>query len=201
MFFKKKKTFFLKDNLKEEIEKGFLKVGDWSYGDIKIYRFDNFTKIIIGKFCSIAPNVTVYLGGNHRLDWISAFPFPEGYFNKIFPNAKNIKDYNISKGDLIIGNDVWIGAETTILSGITIGDGAVIAAGSFVNKDVKPYTVSGGVPNKEIKKRFSKKEIDILLKVKWWKFSNKIINDLLPVLNSNNFKLFFNKIKSIRKLK
>ena len=62
MFFKKKKSFFLKDNLKEEIKKGFLKVGDWSYGDIKIYRFDNFTKIIIGKFCSIAPNVTVYLG-------------------------------------------------------------------------------------------------------------------------------------------
>ena len=201
MFFKKKKFFFLKDNLKEEIKKGFLKVGDWSYGDLKIYRFDNYTNISVGKFCSIAPNVTIYLGGNHRLDWISTFPFPEGYFNKIFPNAKKIQNYSISKGDLIIGNDVWIGAGTTILSGITIGDGAVIAAGSLVNNDVKPYTVSGGVPNKEIKKLFSKKEIDVLLKVKWWKFSDKIINDLLPALNSNNFKLFFKKIKSIRKLK
>lgn len=97
------------------------------------------SNLIIGKFCSIAGGVTIFLGGNHRLDWISTYPF--NMLEEEFPEAKMIKGHPATKGDVKIGNDVWIGQNAVIMSGIIIGNGAVIAANSVVTKNIKDYEV------------------------------------------------------------
>ena len=200
--FKKKKiykNYFLKDNLKKEIDANLAKVGKWSYGKPKIFRWDWESVLIIGNFCSLGPDIDFYMGGNHRVDWISTSPLAATQFHDTFTKSKNIKNFNSSKGDILIGHDVWIGGKTTILSGVKIGTGAVIAAGSMVVNDVEPYTISGGNPNKFIRKRFEDNLIKKLLDSKWWNLSDEQINNLSSSLLSDNFDEFFNKIKDIKK--
>ena len=161
LFFKKKKkkysNYFLKDNLKNEIKQNLAIIGKWSYGNPKIYRWDWKSKIYIGNFCSLGPEIKIIIGGNHRTDWVSTSQLPADTFNfeDTFLNAQKIKNYNYSKGDLHIENDVWIGAFSIIFSGIRLGNGSVVAAGSVVTKDVDPYTIVGGNPARFIKKRFT----------------------------------------------
>jgi len=202
--FKKKKiykNYFLKDNLKKEIESDLVEVGRWSYGKPNILRWDWKSKLIIGNFCSLGPDIDFYIGGNHRLDWISTSPLPAPQFDSVFKKAKNIKNFNKSNGDIIIGHDVWIGGRTTILSGVKIGTGAVIAAGSVVVNDVGPYSVSGGNPNKEIGKRFNEDIIKKLLESEWWNLTDNDIDHLSEYLLSNNFEIFFNKVNEIKNKK
>lgn len=202
--FKKKKiykNYFLKDNLKKEIESNLVEVGRWSYGKPNILRWDWKSKLIIGNFCSLGPDIDFYIGGNHRLDWISTSPLPAPQFDSVFKKAKNIKNFNKSNGDIIIGHDVWIGGRTTILSGVKIGTGAVIAAGSVVVNDVGPYSVSGGNPNKEIGKRFNEDIIKKLLESEWWNLTDNDIDHLSEYLLSNNFEIFFDKVNEIKNKK
>ena len=202
--FKKKKiykNYFLKDNLKKEIESNLVEVGRWSYGKPNILRWDWKSKLIIGNFCSLGPDIDFYIGGNHRLDWISTSPLPAPQFDSVFKKAKNIKNFNKSNGDIIIGHDVWIGGRTTILSGVKIGTGAVIAAGSVVVNDVESYSVSGGNPNKEIGKRFNEDIIKKLLESEWWNLTDNDIDHLSEYLLSNNFEIFFNKVNEIKNKK
>ncbi len=161
-------------------------VGDFTYGHehITIFSWNEGYNVYIGKFCSIANNCKIYVGGNHRSDWITTYPFGHVHTN-IF-NTFSGSGIPSSKGDVIIGNDVWIGANTTIMSGITIGDGAVIANNSHVVKDVDPYTIVGGNPAKYIKQRFSDNQIQKLLIMKWWDKSIDEINMLAPLLCSSN---------------
>jgi acetyltransferase-like isoleucine patch superfamily enzyme len=198
--FKKKhtKNFFLKDNLKKEININLAEVGDWSYGNPKIYRWDYISKIKIGKFCSLGPDVKLLIGGGHQIDWITTSPLSADTFNNSFPNCSNIKNFAVSKGDLIIENDVWIGAFATIFNGITIGNGSVIGAGAVITKDVSPYSVVIGNPQKEIKKRFSKKKIKILEESKWWELNNNQLNEISPYLLSENFDGFISTLKKIK---
>ena len=136
-------------------------IGSYTYGKPEILFHNNGAKIQIGNFCSIADGVKIYLGGNHRMDWVSTYPF-----NVIFRNhekIKSIKGHPSTKGDVIIGNDVWLGGDCVILSGITIGNGAVIAANSVVTKDVAPFEVWGGNPAKFLKKRFNEETINSIL--------------------------------------
>ena len=199
--FKKKKVYknyFLKDNLKKEIELKLAIVGKWSYGNPRILRWDYSSKIKIGNFCSLGPDIDFYIGGNHRVDWISTSQLPASQFNDVFEKAKTIKNFSISKGDIEIGHDVWIGGRTTILSGVKIGTGAVIAAGSVVVNDVDPYTITGGNPNRIIKKRFKDSTIQKLLETEWWNLSDDKIDILSPYLLSNNFDAFFESIKNIK---
>ena len=159
-------------------------MGKFSYGPecghIHIQQFFENTKLYIGNYTAIGPNTAVYLGGNHITNWATAFPFKAYYmFNKANPLI------NYSNGDVVIGNDVWIAANTTIMSGVTIGDGAVIANNSHVVKDVEPYTVVGGNPAKVIRKRFSDNIIELLLKLRWWEFEDDQINDMLPILQKD----------------
>jgi len=163
--------------LKNIIDNPNVEVGDYTYYDdfedvenfkknIK-YHFD-FTgdKLSIGKFCMIASGVTFIMNGaNHLTDSISTYPF--AIFGNGWENAMEGKSYP-TKGDTKIGNDVWIGYNATIMAGVTIGDGAIIATNSTVVKDVEPYSIVGGNPAKEIKKRFSDEEIAKLLALKWW---------------------------------
>lgn len=144
-------------------------IGDYTYGEPIIDDFGS--QLTIGKFCSIARGVTIILGGEHNTHWASTYPF-----NVLFETQKHIQGHPATKGDILIGNDVWIGTEAIILSGVTIGDGAVVAARSVVAKNVAPYSIVGGNPAKEIKKRFDENTIHRLLAYKWW---NAPIQDIL----------------------
>jgi acetyltransferase-like isoleucine patch superfamily enzyme len=163
-------------------------VGGNTYGHdgIKIIGgHDEGTKLIIGKFCSIAEGVTVFLGANHRVDWFTTFPF--GHTREsVFSKVKKDHGHPSSKGDIIIGNDVWVATNAVIMSGVKIGDGAVIAAYSIVTKDVPPYTIVAGNPAKQIRKRFNDDVINKLLELKWWDKSESEINEISDILCSND---------------
>ena len=135
--------------------------GKYTYGTLTVHWSNDNSKLAVGNFCSIAGNGHVYLGGNHRTDWISTYPFGHRH-NDIFYNFDG-KGHPSTKGDVIIGNDVWIGNNVTIMSGVTIGDGAVIACNSHVVKNVEPYALVGGNPSKLIKYRFTREQIEKLL--------------------------------------
>lgn len=158
-------------------------VGKYSYGieNIRIKQDAPCTaQLIIGKFCSIAPNVEVLLGGNHRYDWLTTYPFGEIHKN-IWPESFK-PHLHTTNGDVIIENDVWIAQGVTIMSGITIGSGAVIATNSHVVKNVEPYSIVGGNPARLIKHRFSKEIIDLLLELRWWDQSEDFIRENLKYL-------------------
>jgi chloramphenicol O-acetyltransferase type B len=194
---KKYKNYFLKDNLKEDIQKNYAQIGDWTYGNPSVMRWGTDHKFIVGKYSSIGPDVSILLGGNHRHDWITTSQLPAETFQAYekFPKAKNIKNFIYSKGDIVIGNDVWIGAKSIILSGSTIGDGAVIAAGSVVSGEVRPYSIVAGNPAREVKKRFDENIIKKLLIIKWWNFSDEKVNEFSELLCSDNIEIFLKKFE------
>ena len=141
-------------------------------------------KLIIGKFCQIASGVKFIMNGaNHQINAVSAYPFYifEGWDQET-PSLSKMP----IKGDTIIGNDVWIGQNATILPGVHIGDGAIIGLNSVVTKNIEPYTIAAGNPAKVIRKRFDDELIKLMLKLKWWDKSIKEINDLIPILTDNN---------------
>jgi acetyltransferase-like isoleucine patch superfamily enzyme len=149
-------------------------------------------KLTVGNFCSIADNLNVYLGGNHRTDWVTTYPF--GHIHQNIFNSFNGTGHPTTKGHVIIGNDVWIGNNVTIMSGVVIGDGAVIANNSHVVKNVEPYSLVGGNPAKLIKYRFTREQIEKLLEIKWWFWDDAKINKFIPLLCNNNIDEF---IKSV----
>ena len=138
-------------------------VGKMSYGELNVVTFNNKTRLKIGSYCSIAQHVTFMLDVEHRTDTVSTFPFKT--------KSLNLGDEAFSKGNIIVDDDVWIGYGATIMSGVHIGQGAVIAARAVVTKDVPPYAVVGGGPAKVIKYRFSQELIDELLKVDYSRFT------------------------------
>jgi acetyltransferase-like isoleucine patch superfamily enzyme len=163
-------------------------IGRFSFGYPKVRSWGENATLKIGNFCSIAQGVNIVLGGEHRVDWVTTYPF-----NKILNEYKYIKGHPATKGDIIIGNDVWIGMNATILSGVTIGDGAVIGANSLVTNDVEPYTIVGGNPAKPIRKRFDQQTIDRLLRIKWWDWDIEKIKRNVPDLLSNQIEQFLDK--------
>jgi acetyltransferase-like isoleucine patch superfamily enzyme len=162
--------------------------GKYTYGDPKIHWANKDAKLLVGNFCSIAGNVNIYLGGNHRTDWVTTYPF--GCVHKHIFNNFNGDGHPSTKGDVIIGNDVWIGDNVTIMSGVTIGDGVVIANKSHVVKNVEPYSLVGGNPAKLIKYRFTQEQIEKLLEIKWWYWDDEKINKFTPLLCNNNINEF-----------
>ena len=161
-------------------------IGAWTYGspDCRYKSFGN-AKLKIGKFCSIAPDVRIFLAGEHATTTVSTYPF-----NYMFHAGAKLPRNNGSKGDVVIGNDVWVGDGVLIISGVTIGDGAVIAARAVVTRDVAPYSIVGGVPAKIIKMRFDQLTIEGLLKVAWWDWPIEKINDEIESLSSQNLEDF-----------
>ena len=144
----------------------------------------NHDKLIIGKFCSIACGAKfIFNSANHTLSSLSTYPFPI-FFEEWGLDVKNITNAWDNKGDIVIGNDVWIGYEAVIMSGVTIGDGAIIGTRAVVTKDVPPYTIVGGVPAKPIRKRFSEDVISCLLEIRWWDWSKERIAENINAIQS-----------------
>lgn len=150
----------------------------------------NPERLIIGKYCSIACGVKfLFTSANHAMQSLSTYPFP------IFANHWGLDWANVAsawdnKGDIVVGNDVWIGYEAVLLQGVTIGDGAIIGARAVVTKDVEPYTIVGGVPAKEIKRRFPPETIAALLALRWWDWPPETVRANLPELMSGNIEKF-----------
>lgn len=181
--------------LKNVIKNPNIIIGDYTYYDdfenvenfeknVK-YHFDFINdKLIIGKFCMIASDVKFIMNGaNHLTNAITSYPF--AIFGKGWENAMDGKSYP-QKGNINIGNDVWIGYNATIMAGVTIGDGAIIATNSTVVKDVEPYSIVGGNPANEIKKRFSEDKIAKLLELKWWDWEIEKITKNVQNLTDND---------------
>ncbi|AET69276.1 acetyltransferase (isoleucine patch superfamily) [Desulfosporosinus orientis DSM 765] len=142
----------------------------------------NKDRLIIGKFCSIACGAKfLFTSANHTLKSISTYPFPI-FFEKWNLGKEHVMSAWDNKGDIVIGNDVWIGYEAVILSGVHIGDGAIIGTRAVVTKDIPPYTVVGGIPAKEIKKRFDEETIYKLQQIQWWNWSFDKIQQFLPYI-------------------
>jgi len=146
----------------------------------------NHDQLIIGKFCSIACGAKfIFNAANHTMSSLSTYPFP--IFAEWDENALAVEAWD-NKGDIVIGNDVWIGYEAAIMAGVHIGDGAIIGTRAVVTKDVLPYTIVGGVPAKKIRKRFDDSVIEILQEVKWWDWDIEKISENLQAIRSADIK-------------
>ena len=150
-----------------------VEVGDFTYGRPIVHMWDKTTRLKIGKFCSIAGNVHILLGGEHHTDTITTYPFDVIVDGKPTP----------SRGDVIIGNDVWIGENVTILSGVNIGDGAVIAAGAVVTKNVAQFEIVGGVSAYTLGFRSRRFRYGML---EWWNWPLERLVDAIPILQSDD---------------
>lgn len=157
------------------------RIGRHSYGWPEIMSFGNDGRLTIGDYCSLAAGVIVLLGGEHRTDWLTTYPFPT-----LWPIAKTIPGHPATKGDVSIGSDVWIGANAILVSGTDIGHGAVIGAGSVVAGSIPPYSVAAGNPCLVIRSRFDADTISTLLAIRWWDWPEETIARALPLLLSND---------------
>jgi len=146
----------------------------------------NHDKLIIGKFCSIACGTKfLFNSANHTLSSLSTYPFPL-FYEEWGLKRENVADAWDNKGNIVIGNDVFIGYESVILAGVTIGDGAIIGTRAVVTKDVPPYTIVGGVPAKIIRKRYSDEVISELLHIKWWDWEKQKIAKHINAIQQGN---------------
>lgn len=173
------------------IRSGLLEVGRYTYGRpiVDVYK-NSERKVTIGSFCSISKNVRIITGGIHPSDWVSTFPIRD------FVGVNIPYDgMPTSNGEVIIGHDVWIGTGVTILSGVKIGTGAIIAACSVITRDVPPYSIVAGVPAKTIRYRFTEDQISELMKIKWWEWKIEKIKSNIHLLNGKSIDEFINTFK------
>jgi acetyltransferase-like isoleucine patch superfamily enzyme len=156
-----------------------LTVGRGTYGNPRVVTFPGDTATVtIGSFTSIGRDVQLMDGGNHRADWVTTFPFRAVYGL----DGAYADGHPTTKGDIEIGSDVWIGRGARVMSGVTIGDGAVVAAYSVVTRDVRPYAIVAGVPASERKRRFSDEQVKALLEIAWWDWPMERILASVPIL-------------------
>jgi acetyltransferase-like isoleucine patch superfamily enzyme len=167
------------------IRNGFGKIqyGAHSYGIPLVRWWGEKTNLRIGKYCSIAKNVEILLGGNHRTDWVSTYPFPAF---RIWPKDVSINECRVSRGDVTIGNDVWIGSGAVILSGVTIGNGAVIGSHAIVTRSVPDYAIVVGNPARIVRMRFSAEQVTQLNNLAWWDWDvKKVRNNIGGILSDD----------------
>lgn len=178
------------DKLERHAEKIRLKypravVGVGTYGIPDIVDFGDNSILRVGSYTSIAEGVKILLGGEHRTDWITTYPFPA-----MVEQVSDIQDYAPSKGDVVIGSDCWICANAVIVSGVTIGHGAIVGAGAMVVRDVAPYSVVGGNPCKFIRWRFEEDVRDLLLRAAWWDWPMEEVKSVARTLCSSDMDAF-----------
>lgn len=160
--------------------------GVGTYGKPQVFWWGENARVIIGKYCSIDDSVKIFIGGEHRTDWITTYPF------NIIRSSQfgYIKGHPHTKGDVLIGNDVWLGYDSVILSGSNIGSGAVIGARSVVSGTVGPYEIWAGNPARLIKYRFDSDIKEALLRIAWWDWTEEKIYRVIPLLQSSSITEF-----------
>lgn len=166
-------------------------IGINNYGIPNIKNPHKDSILTIGSYCSIAPNVKIYMGGLHRTDWGTNFPFPA-----FFSEAQHIKNFESTKGNVTIGSDVWLCANSVILSGVTIGHGAVVANSAIVTKDVPPYAIVGGNPAKLIRYRFDEPTRNALLASAWWDWPEEEVLSVADKLCSEHIEDFLDYVEN-----
>lgn len=167
-------------------------IGRGSYGGLNIVRYPGDARLRMGSWCSVAADVKLFLGGEHRPDWVTTFPFNEE------PGFRHIEGHPRTKGDVTIGNDVWIGREAMIMSGVAIGDGAVIGARALVVRDVPAYGIVVGNPAKLIRKRFDEETIARLLALGWWDWPDERIRRAVPLMLDRDVRRFLDEAEAGR---
>jgi acetyltransferase-like isoleucine patch superfamily enzyme len=180
------KQWIKRSVLTSEHAKERLKIGQRTYTHgtprVLVYRGDDAHSVHVGSYCSIAEDVQIFVGGNHHPEWVSTFPF-----RAVFGLPGEFEDGQpASRGPVTIGNDVWIGLGALILSGVTVGDGAVIAANAVVTKHVRPYAIVGGNPAGEIRRRFTDDQVDALLESRWWDWPEEELISIAHILSSES---------------
>lgn len=160
--------------------------GVGTYGCPSIVSYDGISKLSVGKYCSMADNVSILLGSNHKHKAVPTYPICN------IDNNFSTKDANI-QGDVFIGNDVWIGYGATIIGPVSIGDGAIIGAGSVINRDVSAYSIVMGVPGQILRYRFSEDQIQKLLEIKWWNWNTDKIKNNIKLLYAEDINKFIDK--------
>lgn len=161
------------------------KIGIGTYGLPIVHDSNQGSTLSIGSYSSISGSSQIFLGGQHRIDWVSSYPFP--FFME---EAKDISYFGVTRGDVIIGSDVWICANCIILSGVTIGHGAVIANGAMITRDVPPYAVMAGNPARIIRFRFEEHIRNALLESQWWEWPEEEIRHVLDKICTENITEF-----------
>ena len=158
-------------------------IGAYSYGRPKVRFPESGARLAIGRYCSIADRVEILLGGNHRTDWVSTYPFAA--MPGLWPGVAAPAAYHASRGDVTIGHDVWLGSGATILSGVTVGHGAVVGAHALVARDVPPYGIVAGNPARLVRLRFPEAVVARLLEAAWWDLGPERVGPLVPLLQSD----------------
>lgn len=168
-------------------------MGDHSYGNPSVRRYaGDIAQVSVGRYCSIAEGVEFLVGGNHRVDWVSTYPL-----RIRFGLAGALLDgCPASNGDIVIGNDVWIGRDALLLSGVTVGHGAVVGARAVVTKDVRPYAIVAGNPAREIRRRFSDSQVERLLALEWWYWSTERVIADVDYLNGASVDAFLDAVET-----
>jgi chloramphenicol O-acetyltransferase type B len=160
-------------------------VGVGTYGVPMVHDWQEGTSLKIGSYTSIAMNVEIFLGGQHRTEWVTTYPFPA-----LIPEAAKIEGYAVSRGDVLVGSDVWLCSNAVILSGVTVGHGAVVAAGAVVSRDVAPYSIVAGNPARHVRWRFQPEVCAALLEAAWWDWPEQEVRSIIPLLCSDQLDPF-----------
>jgi chloramphenicol O-acetyltransferase type B len=178
-------AFYLQDVLAQGIREHGWSIGAHSYGAPNVQNWGVDGDLRIGRYCSVAGGVEILLGGNHRPDWVTTYPF-----NAIRPQAVHIPGHPATRGDVVIGNDVWLGQACTVISGVTIGDGAVVATRAVVAKDVPAYGIAVGNPARVVRHRFPPEQVEALLQIRWWDWPDDLVEASYEKLLSPNIEDF-----------
>jgi len=161
---------------------GQIIAGPYTYGRPKVRFPESGARLVIGRYGSIADGVEILLGGNHRLDWATTYPFPA--LPGLWPEAAGRTDHDTTRGDVVVGHDVWLASQCMVMSGVTIGHGAVVAARAVVARDVPPYAIVAGNPARVVRLRFDEATVAALLESRWWDRPREALAPLLPLLMS-----------------
>ena len=173
---------------------GWATIGDHTYGYPEIQE-PGSARLVVGRYCSVADHVIIVMS-NHRSDFITTYPFYSLSF--IWPEARTLGSDHFAPGPLTIGNDVWLGVRSLILPGVSIGDGAIVAAGAVVTRDVPPYAIVGGCPAKVIRHRFDVDIVAALLRIEWWNWSDDIVAARMGAIMSTDMQAFAREYDPVR---